>query len=92
MESLPGYPVSPGHALIIPKRHVASYFDLTNHEREAMNVMLQYVRQKVEERYIIPMDLTLVSILARLPDRVSSTAICTLFLDTRVMCQIRKAG
>ena len=32
-----GYPVSPGHALIIPKRHVASYFDLTNHEREAMN-------------------------------------------------------
>ncbi|WP_259323641.1 HIT family protein, partial [Phocaeicola plebeius] len=21
-----GYPVSPGHALIIPKRHVASYF------------------------------------------------------------------
>ena len=51
MESLPGYHVSPGHALIIPKRHVASYFDLTNHERETMNVMLQYVRQKVEERY-----------------------------------------
>lgn len=46
-----GYPVSPGHALIIPKRHVASYFDLTNHEREAMNVMLQYVRVKVDERY-----------------------------------------
>ena len=32
-------------------KQVASYFDLTNHEREAMNVMLQYVRQKVEERY-----------------------------------------
>ena len=46
-----GYPVSPGHALIIPKRHVASYFDLTNHEREAMNVMLQYVKQKVDDRY-----------------------------------------
>lgn len=46
-----GDPVSPGHALIIPKRHVASYFDLTNHEREAMNVMLQYVKQKVDERY-----------------------------------------
>ena len=27
-----GYPVSPGHALIVPKRHVASYRDLTNHE------------------------------------------------------------
>lgn len=46
-----GYPVSPGHALIIPKRHVASYFDLTAHEREAMDVMLQYVKRKVEERY-----------------------------------------
>ena len=46
-----GYPVSPGHALIVPKRHVASYFDLTHHEREAMNVMLQYVRQKVDERF-----------------------------------------
>lgn len=46
-----GYPVSPGHALIIPKRHVASYFDLTNHEREAMNVMLQYVRKKLDERF-----------------------------------------
>lgn len=46
-----GYPVSIGHALIIPKRHVASYFDLTNHEREAMNVMLQYVKQKIDERF-----------------------------------------
>ena len=36
---------------IIPKRHVASYFDLTNHEREAMNVVLQYVKQKVDERF-----------------------------------------
>jgi len=46
-----GYPVSSGHTLILPKRHVASYFDLTNHEREAMNVMLQYVRQKLDERF-----------------------------------------
>ena len=46
-----GYPVSPGHALIIPKRHVASYFNLTNHEREAMNVMAQYVKQKIDCRF-----------------------------------------
>lgn len=46
-----GYPVSPGHALVIPKRHVASYFDLTNHECEAMNVVLQYVKQKIDERF-----------------------------------------
>lgn len=46
-----GYPVSPGHALIIPKRHVASYFELTNREREAMNVMLQFVKRKLDERF-----------------------------------------
>lgn len=46
-----GCPASPGHALVIPKRHVASYFDLTTHEREAMNVTAQYVRRKIDERY-----------------------------------------
>ena len=28
-----GYPISPGHTLIIPKRHVASFFDVTEAER-----------------------------------------------------------
>lgn len=46
-----GYPVSRGHSLIMPKRHVSSYFDLTHKEREAMNVMLQYVRKKIDERF-----------------------------------------
>lgn len=46
-----GYSVSPSHALIIPKRHVASYFDLTNHERETMNVVFQSVKQKLDGRY-----------------------------------------
>lgn len=46
-----GYPVSPGHALIVPKRHVASYRDLTNHEKEAMNVVQEYVMKKIDERF-----------------------------------------
>ena len=46
-----GYPVSPGHALIVPKRHASPYFDLTDHEREPMNVMLQYVKRVVDERF-----------------------------------------
>ena len=46
-----GYPVSPGHALIVPKRHVASYFDLTNHEIMAMNLVLKYVKNKIIERF-----------------------------------------
>ena len=46
-----GYPVSHGHASIVPKRHVSSYFDLTDHEREAMNIMLQYFKRVVDERF-----------------------------------------
>jgi diadenosine tetraphosphate (Ap4A) HIT family hydrolase len=29
-----GYPVSPGHTLVIPRRHVASFFEVTDAERE----------------------------------------------------------
>ena len=46
-----GYPVSPGHTLIIPKRHVSSFFDLTDDECEAMNQMLFLVKQKLDERF-----------------------------------------
>ena len=45
------YPVSPGHTLIIPKRHVASYFDLTAKEREDMDMMLQFVKQNLDKQY-----------------------------------------
>jgi superfamily II DNA or RNA helicase/HKD family nuclease/diadenosine tetraphosphate (Ap4A) HIT family hydrolase len=33
---LDAFPVSPGHALIVPRRHVASWFDLTESERAAL--------------------------------------------------------
>ena len=32
---LNGYPVSPGHSLVIPKRHVGSFFEATSVERAA---------------------------------------------------------
>ncbi len=28
-----GFPVSPGHSLVIPKRHVSSFFEVTDDER-----------------------------------------------------------
>jgi len=34
------FPVSPGHTLILPKRHVGSFFDVTGDEREAMLALL----------------------------------------------------
>ena len=45
------YPVSPGHMLIIPKRHVASYFELTDDEVNAMQTMLFEMKDVVQELY-----------------------------------------
>lgn len=42
-----GYPVSPGHTLILPKRHVGSFFDITNEERNAMLALLDAARSSL---------------------------------------------
>ncbi|TWI58184.1 HIT family protein [Halalkalibacter nanhaiisediminis] len=34
------YPVSEGHTLIIPKRHVADYFEATSEEKEALHSLV----------------------------------------------------
>lgn len=44
---LDGYPVSPGHSLIVPKRHVESFFETTPAEREAMLSLLDRAREHV---------------------------------------------
>lgn len=45
------FPVNPGHALIIPKRHVADYFDLTEDEVAAIQALLREVKVIVEKRF-----------------------------------------
>lgn len=35
-----GYPVTPGHTLVIPGRHVADYFGLSAEEREAIHELI----------------------------------------------------
>ena len=45
------FPVNPGHTLIIPKRHVASYFDLTEEEILDMQRLLKMVQPIVAERF-----------------------------------------
>lgn len=45
------YPVSLGHTLIIPKRHVENYFDLTFREQSACIFMLNYVKELLQERF-----------------------------------------
>jgi diadenosine tetraphosphate (Ap4A) HIT family hydrolase len=41
------YPVSQGHSLIIPKRHVASWFDVTTIERDSMISLLDLAKEKI---------------------------------------------
>jgi diadenosine tetraphosphate (Ap4A) HIT family hydrolase len=40
-----GYPVSPGHALVIPRRHAASLFELDAEERAAVWELVGEVRE-----------------------------------------------
>lgn len=48
---LDGYPVSKGHTLIIPKRHVADYFDLTTHEQRALWLLVNHCKKLLSERF-----------------------------------------
>lgn len=41
---LDGFPVSPGHTLIIPKRHIQSLFEASREEREALFDLVSEVR------------------------------------------------
>lgn len=45
------FPVNEGHALIIPKRHVADYFELTFKEQSACWFMLDFVKPILQERF-----------------------------------------
>ena len=44
------YPVSDLHCLIIPKRHVADYFDLSNKELIACNDLIKIIKQEVLDK------------------------------------------
>ena len=44
------YPVSTFHCLIIPKRHIKDYFDLTNDELVACNNLIKIVENEIIEK------------------------------------------
>ena len=45
------YPVNPGHALIIPKRHVSDYFELSFKEQSSCIFMLNKVKEVIQKRF-----------------------------------------
>jgi len=44
---LDGFPVTPGHTLIMPKRHIASFFETTREEQAAIFDLLAEVRREL---------------------------------------------
>lgn len=42
------YPVNPGHTLLIPYRHVASWFDATEEERAEMLELAERVKTELD--------------------------------------------
>jgi diadenosine tetraphosphate (Ap4A) HIT family hydrolase len=45
------HPVSPGHCLIVPKRHIESFFDATAAEREGLLALLDKAREHVLSKH-----------------------------------------
>lgn len=45
------FPVAPGHALLVPRRHVADWFDATEAERAALLSSLDVARAAILARY-----------------------------------------
>ncbi|MDD3852630.1 MAG: HIT domain-containing protein [Syntrophomonadaceae bacterium] len=52
------YPVTPGHMLIISKRHIADFFAATTEERQAINALLDEARQWLFHAKIFPLKLS----------------------------------
>ncbi len=42
------FPVSPGHCLVIPHRHIAGYFETTREERLAMDRLLDETKRHLD--------------------------------------------
>jgi diadenosine tetraphosphate (Ap4A) HIT family hydrolase len=45
------YAVSPGHTLVIPRRHVASFFDLTPEEIQACMELMAEERKRLDDEF-----------------------------------------
>ena len=48
---LDAYPVSPGHGLVIPKRHVGSFFEVTEVERASLFALLDRATELVDHQH-----------------------------------------
>ena len=46
-----GFPLNPGHTLVVPERHVSSFFDLSQTEQKAIWSLVPLVRSRIDEEH-----------------------------------------
>jgi diadenosine tetraphosphate (Ap4A) HIT family hydrolase len=46
-----GFPISPGHTLIIPRRHVGSFFDIEATERDALLALMEEAKRRLDKEF-----------------------------------------
>ena len=46
-----GYPITEGHTLIIPKRHIVSFFDTSDSERQALFALIDEAKAYLDKKY-----------------------------------------
>jgi diadenosine tetraphosphate (Ap4A) HIT family hydrolase len=46
-----GFPVNKGHMLIMPKRHVSSYFELSEDEKNDISLLLEISKKHVDQLF-----------------------------------------
>lgn len=48
---LDAYPISPGHSLVVSRRHVADVFELTQSEVSDMLALIQSARERIDQAH-----------------------------------------
>ncbi len=87
-----GYPISPGHTLIVPRRHVGSFFALEAGEQAAMLEALNWARAELERLHHPAAFNIGMNDGPAAGARRCRTATCTSSRATRATCPTRAAG
>ena len=46
-----GFPISPGHTLVIPRRHVGSFFEIDAKERDSLLALLDDAKRRLDKEF-----------------------------------------
>jgi diadenosine tetraphosphate (Ap4A) HIT family hydrolase len=47
------YPIAEGHTLVLPRKHVASFFDLAEHEQASLWKMVSLARAELKTKFAV---------------------------------------